>query len=95
MAKSEQDIQKEILNFLKSIGAYAIKIIRANENGVLDIVSCLKSGRFLTIEVKFGYNKPTKLQKHHLNKVRECGGLSICVWSLDELKEYLLLHGEI
>lgn len=42
---NEQGIQKKILTYLDSIGAYSFKVLSANKNGVHDIVGCYK-GKF-------------------------------------------------
>ena len=85
----EQDIQKKIINYLKSIGAYSIKVIQANIAGVSDIVACVPVetqegtvGRFVAIEVKRRGNKPTKLQEHHLHLVRMSGGKAFVAYDV-------------
>jgi len=37
----ESDVQKKIIDFFHSIGAYTIKVIKANKAGVTDIVACV------------------------------------------------------
>ena len=88
----ESALQSKILKFLKAEGAYTIKIIAANRSGVSDIILCHK-GVFISIEVKVGYNKPSKLQLYNLKEVKKAGGLSVCVWSMEELKEFWVKSG--
>jgi len=49
----------------------------------------LGSGRFLAVECKVGRNKPTKAQQAFIDDVRRHGGLAVCIWSLDDLHEYI------
>ncbi len=46
--------------------------------GVPDILAVV-NGVFLAVETKSGRNKPTKLQKQQLRKIRTAGGLSMVV----------------
>lgn len=64
--QEESKVQKQIQEYLKSIGAYKFKVhgeifMRA---GIPDIIACVK-GRFVGIEVKDGNNKPSELQLAH------------------------------
>mgnify|MGYP000315855320 FL=1 len=48
--------------------------------GIPDVLSCYR-GRFLGIEVKGGSSYGlTELQKFNLKKIREAGGIGICVY---------------
>jgi len=47
-------------------------------SGVPDIVVCHK-GRFLAIECKAGYNKPTALQEAEMAKIRKAGGETLVI----------------
>lgn len=48
--------------------------------GIPDILACYR-GRFLGIEVKGGSSYGlTDLQKYNLKKIREAGGIGICVY---------------
>jgi hypothetical protein len=59
-------------------------------NGVSDILGILPpSGRFLAIECKRPGNKPTAEQDAFLDIVRQCGGIAVCVRSIDELEQAL------
>ena len=88
MAKSEQQIQKEIIDYLEEKGAYVIKIVRANKSGVSDLAVC-KDGKFIAIEVKAEGKKSTAthLQKHHQYLVTQSGGkafIADSVWDVIE-----------
>ena len=73
---NEQGVQSKIIKKLEARGAYVVKIIQANKAGVSDILACYE-GKFYAIEVKRPI-KPSpvsKLQKYHLEKVRQAGGV--------------------
>ena len=86
--KSESKVQSEIMKYIKSFGWYVIKVVRANESGVNDLLACV-NGRFVSIEVKAEkfHKDPVKQasewQKRHMRLVREANGISMCVASLE------------
>lgn len=86
----EQDIQKKIITYLESIGAYVVKVITANKSGVPDILACL-NGRFIAIEVKTpeSRNNVSALQAYNLSKISECDGLALTAWNLEMVKEFI------
>lgn len=85
---TESQIQKKIIDYLESIGAYVVKIITCNRSGVADILVCLK-GVFLAIEVKAPGGRVAPLQKHHQKLVNDSGGHSIIAYSVDDVREWL------
>lgn len=86
---SEQDIQRKIIKYLESIGAYVVKVVSASKAGVPDILCCY-NGKFIGIEVKKPEAKNTvsELQKYNLAKIEACGGLSLVAWDLQIVKEF-------
>ena len=83
---SEQKLQTKILSYLKEIGCYSIKTIVSNRKGVPDIVGCTPTGQFFAIEVKFGANKPSKLQEWNIAEINKRGGLAFAAWDLETVK---------
>lgn len=85
---SEQDIQRKIIKYLESKGAYVVKVISVSKSGVPDILCCY-NGKFIAIEVKIPTTKTnvSELQKYNLNKVTECGGISLVAWELKQVEE--------
>jgi len=76
------------LKFLKSIGAYSIKTIVSNRNGVADIIISFE-GRFIAIEIKSeekGIGGLSPRQKLELHSVNDSGGFGFCSNSLDYTK---------
>jgi len=84
----EQTIQKEIIKYLESIGAYTIKTIRTNRAGTPDIIACL-NGRFIAIEVKRKGNKATPLQLAKIEQIRASGGIAFIAYSKDDVVKCL------
>ena len=80
---AEQKIQASILSALKERGAYCVKVMAANRNGVPDIIACYK-GQFVAIEVKDKYGRPTPLQQANIQQIRKADGWAIVAWSVDE-----------
>ena len=83
--RTEQKIQAKIMEYLKSKGAYRVKIEAASVAGVPDILVCYKS-MFIGIEVKKSKSsQPTELQLENINMIRQAGGLADVVSSLPEV----------
>lgn len=88
----EDDVKKEIKRLLKKYHWWYF-MPAANQygtNGIPDFI-CLRDGRFLAIEAKFGYNKPTDLQDDRMSEIRAKGGLAVWVNEkrLEKLEELL------
>lgn len=85
---AEQKIQASILNLMKERGAYCVKVMAANRNGVPDIIACYK-GQFVAIEVKDKYGRPTELQQANIRQIRTALGYAIVAWSVEEVEHLL------
>lgn len=96
--KNEADVKKEIVAYLKSVGAWYDNPVRNGygRRGVPDIVVCYR-GRFLAIEAKRppgeGKRGPLKRpeadpwQQREMAAVIEAGGRAIVAWSVDHVHE--------
>ena len=84
----ESSIQKKIIDYLHSIGAWTVKTIQCNKAGVPDILCCLE-GRFIALEVKTDIGKPSALQLRTIKQINNAGGISAIVRSVDDVKELL------
>lgn len=84
----EAKLQTKILKRIEKRGAYAIKVISANKNGVHDIIGC-HLGMFFSVEVKFGNNKPSPLQLAHQGLILKAGGLSVIAWDVETVERLL------
>jgi Holliday junction resolvase len=80
---SEATIQKQILNWLKSEGFWAVKIMQCNKNGTPDILACI-AGVFVGIEVKFTgkIKNVSKIQQYQIEAIESSGGSAFATDSL-------------
>ena len=88
MSQNETKIQRQVQDYLKSIGAYRFKVhgsiyMRA---GIPDIICCYK-GRFIGIETKDGDNTASELQLAHGRQIKKAGGLFTVAYSVEDVKE--------
>lgn len=81
----ESDTQTRIIKWLNTIGAYVIKTISANKNGIPDILCCYE-GRFYGFEVKSEKGRATALQKYNIDQIRAAGGVGEVVKTVEEVK---------
>lgn len=79
---AEKQFENKIKEILHVRNAWRVKFF-ANAytpSGIPDVLACY-NGRFLGIEVKGGSSYGlTELQKFNLKKIREAGGIGICVY---------------
>jgi Holliday junction resolvase len=87
---SEQQIQSSIAKYLEKEGHYVVKVMAASKAGVPDLLVCIK-GSFVAIEVKRPETRAntSELQKWNLNKITECGGISMVACSVQDVKDEL------
>ena len=88
--KSEQTIQSEILKYLKSVGAYTIKVSAATKSGIPDIICCYK-GRFVAIEVKRPETKTnvSPLQVANITMIINAQGRALVAWDKEKVKTFI------
>lgn len=79
-ATPERRVKKACTDLLTRYGAYWFFPVTGGygRSGVPDIVAC-HCGRFLGIECKAGYNKPTALQEAEMAKIRAAGGETMVI----------------
>ena len=87
----ESAIQHKIIDYLKSIGGYPVKVVAATLSGNPDIICCYR-GRFVAIEVKQPGKNPTALQKLKMERIAEAGGIAFTARSVSDVKEALIQH---
>ena len=90
MSQNETKIQRQVQDYLKSLGAYCFKVhgsiyMRA---GIPDIICCL-NGLFIGIETKDGDNTPSELQKAHGRQIKKAKGIFMVAYSVDDVKKEL------
>jgi hypothetical protein len=89
---NEQQLQRNIIHYLKSEDFYVVKVVQASKRGVPDIIACSPDGRFIAIEVKAPgkLSGVTPLQDFNLAEIRRHGGIAMAADSLLDVKA--LLH---
>ena len=81
MAHLEKNFENRIKKYLDKKGAWFVKFF-ANaytSSGIPDILICL-NGRFIGIEVKQEKGNVSLLQKVHLRRIGEAGGIGILAY---------------
>ena len=98
----EQDIQRQILDFLRFKGIYCWKnstvgifnpktggYIPSHAKGVSDILGILPGGRFLAIEVKRPGGRPSEHQVQFLQEINGRRGLAFIAYSVEDVERQL------
>ena len=90
---SEKQYENKIKRFLTENGAWFVKYFGCGftQSGIPDLLCCL-NGRFIAIEVKADKGKPSPLQIHNIEKIRESGGIALIAYPKDfpQLRELIL-----
>ncbi len=82
---AEKNFENRIKKFLEEQGAWFIKYwagAQFTKAGVPDILACV-NGCFIGIEVKAPDGKPSELQIHTIQKIREAGGFAFVLYPKD------------
>lgn len=86
---SEQQLQTKIINWLKQRNFWVVKIITCNRKGVMDIIACAPTGRFVGIEVKSTTGRLSELQSWNIKEVRDRGGIAFVAYDLPTVEQQL------
>ncbi len=96
----ETDLQKQIVEYLNLMGHFVWRnnsgavfseykgkkrMIKFGFKGCADVVGILRDGRFIAVECKIGYNKPTEAQYNFLDEVTHRGGIGMWTTNLDNV----------
>lgn len=84
--KSESTIQKEVIDYLNSIGAkvFPITVTAGMQRGTPDIIACWQ-GRFIGIEIKRPKLNPTKIQEAQLEMIEHAGGITAVIRDYEDI----------
>jgi len=85
----EAKTQTKILNWLKANGYWVFKTVVCNRNGIMDIVCCSPTGRFIGIEVKSKNGVVSKLQEWNIKEVTRIGGIAFVARDLQTVIDKL------
>lgn len=92
----EQDIQKDIIDFLEKQGFLAIKHNNIGiyaRAGVPDIIACSNKGKFIGIEVKRPGQKPKPIQQAFINAINKVNGVAFSAISVEDVQKKLIERG--
>jgi Holliday junction resolvase len=86
----EQDVQRKIIKYLESLGAWTVKTISTNKRGTPDVLACL-DGQFIAIEVKREgkLNTVSPIQQFQLDKIVEAGGIAVAADNVEKIIEII------
>ena len=97
---TEHELQTKIIDLIRSRGGVATRVnsggsiskrggyIRLADKGTADIIACYR-GHYIAPEVKWGDNVPSPEQVDFFRRVRDAGGISFPVWSIEQMKAEL------
>lgn len=89
---SEKIFENKIKRYLTENGAWFVKYFANGftKSGIPDLL-CSVNGHFLAIEVKAENGRPSELQLHHIEKIKQSGGRAVIVKpsQFEELKELI------
>lgn len=79
-ATPERKVKQVCIGIIERYKAYHFFPLTGGygRSGVPDIIVCFR-GRFLGVECKAGYNKPTALQEAEMRKIERAGGSTLVV----------------
>ena len=84
---TEQALQTQISQYINQLPGLVVNG-QFTKAGIPDLI-CLVQGRFIAIEVKLDYNKPSPLQAYYIKYIQKLGGLAIEAYSLDDVKQLI------
>lgn len=94
----ETNLVRGCLTYLRTRGIFAWRnnsgatkvggrMVRFGARGSPDIIGVLPDGRFLAVECKTGRRKLTPEQAAFLDRVAECGGVTVVARTIDDLHD--------
>ena len=88
----EKQFENKIKKYLSDNNIWHVKYFANGftKSGIPDILACC-NGRFLAIEVKAENGRPSELQLHHIEKIKQSGGYAVIVKpsQFEELKQLI------
>ena len=105
MSAAHDDLVREIMLYLSSVGALPVKVdtpgllfdrfgnpVKMGTKGVLDVLACLKQ-RFIAIDAKIGRDRLKDHQDKFCKAVERAGGIAFAAWSVDDVAQRLTAEG--
>lgn len=89
---AEKTFENKIKKYLSDNNIWYVKYFANGftKSGIPDILACC-NGHFLAIEVKAENGRPSELQLHHIEKIKQSGGHAVIVKpsQFEELKQLI------
>lgn len=87
---SEKVFERTLSKYVNDNGGIAVKLLSQFVNGLPDRMYLLPGGRALFVEFKSTGKKPTKIQKHIIDRIRKVGFTVMIVDSPETYKNAVL-----
>ena len=86
----EKDLQKKVIDYLKSKNIYHINIYGSGytAKGAPDLIACV-NGKFVAFELKVGSNTMQPDQIIHKRRIERSQGLHFTPYTLEEVKQII------
>ena len=85
----EKNIEKFLLDNVKSLGGRCYKFKSPGNSGVPDRIVFLPGGKIYFVELKVDDGEPRKLQKVQIRRLKKLGQDVRVLCGLEEVKEFL------
>ena len=87
--ESEKTLEARLVREIEARGGMALKYTSQFHRGIPDRICLLPYGCTYFVELKSTGKKPTKLQEHAMQKLRELGNLVYVIDSTEALDDFL------
>lgn len=87
--ESEKTLEARLVREIEARGGMALKYTSQFHRGIPDRICLLPGGLCVFVELKSTGKKPTKLQVHAMQKLRELGHYAIVIDSTEGLGDFL------
>lgn len=87
--ESEKTLEARLVREIEARGGMALKYTSQYHRGIPDRICLLPHGLIYFVELKSTGKKPTKLQEHAMQKLRELGNFVIVIDSTQNLEDFL------
>ena len=84
----ESKIQFKILREIASRGGFAFKVIKANRNGIPDVVAIYK-GMAILVEVKDKDGRVSEVQRRQIARARDAGAYALVARTVGDVTDIM------
>jgi Holliday junction resolvase len=87
--ESEKTLEARLVREIEARGGMALKYTSQFHRGIPDRICLLPYGNIYFVELKSTGKKPTKLQEHAMQKLRDLSHIVVVISSTQELEDLL------